>query len=131
MTVDVSRGLSSDYSAFIVLDVTKSPYKIVAKYRDNEIKPLLFPSIIERVAKHYNNSFILVEINDLGQQVADNMQFELEYDNMMMVTQRGRSGQVLGGGFSGRGNQLGLRMTKGTKKIGTSNLKSLIEGDKI
>ena len=131
MTVDVSRGLTNDYSAFCVIDCTSVPYKVVAKYRDNEIKPLVFPSIIERVAKHYNNAFILVEINDLGQQVADNLQFELEYDNMMMVTQRGRSGQVLGGGFSGRGNQLGLRMTKGTKKIGTSNLKSLIEGDKL
>ena len=131
MTVDVSRGLTNDYSAFCVVDCTSVPYKVVAKYRDNEIKPLVFPSIIERVAKHYNNAFILVEINDLGQQVADNLQFELEYDNMMMVTQRGRSGQVLGGGFSGRGNQLGLRMTKGTKKIGTSNLKSLIEGDKL
>ena len=67
----------------------------------------------------------------MGQQVADSLQFEIEYDNMMMCTQRGRSGQVLGGGFSGRGNQLGLRMTKGTKRIGTSNLKSLIEGDKL
>ena len=131
VTVDVSRGLSNDYSAFVVIDVTKAPYKIVAKFRDNEIKPIVFPSIIERVAKHYNTAFILIEINDLGQQVADSMQFELEYDNMMMVTQRGRSGQVLGGGFSGRGNQLGLRMTKGTKRIGTSNLKSLIEGDKL
>ena len=131
MTVDVSRGLTNDYSAFCVVDCTSVPYKVVAKYRDNEIKPLLFPSIIDRVAKHYNKAFILIEINDLGQQVADNLQFELEYDNMMMVTQRGRSGQVLGGGFSGRGNQLGLRMTKGTKKIGTSNLKSLIEGDKL
>ena len=131
MTVDVSRGLTNDYSAFCVIDCTSVPYKVVAKYRDNEIKPLVFPSIIERVAKHYNNAFILVEINDLGQQVADNLQFELEYDNMMMVTQRGRSGQVLGGGFSGRGNQLGLRMTKGTKKIGTSNMKSLIEGNKL
>ena len=131
MTVDVSRGLTNDYSAFCVIDCTSVPYKVVAKFRDNEIKPLLFPSIIEKVAKHYNKAFILVEINDLGQQVADNLQFELEYDNMMMVTQRGRSGQVLGGGFSGRGNQLGLRMTKGTKKIGTSNLKSLIEADKL
>ena len=131
MTVDVSRGLTNDYSAFCVIDCTSAPYKMVAKFRDNEIKPLVFPSIIERVAKHYNKAYILVEINDLGQQVADNLQFELEYDNMMMVTQRGRSGQVLGGGFSGRGNQLGLRMTKGTKKIGTSNLKSLIEGDKL
>ena len=131
LTVDVSRGLSNDYSAFVVIDVTKAPYKIVAKFRDNDIKPIVFPSIIERVAKHYNTAFVLIEINDLGQQVADSMQFELEYDNMMMVTQRGRSGQVLGGGFSGRGNQLGLRMTKGTKKIGTSNLKSLIEGDQL
>jgi hypothetical protein len=131
MTVDVSRGLTNDYSAFVVIDVTKAPYKIVAKFRDNDIKPIVFPSIIERVAKHYNSAFVLIEINDLGQQVADSMQFELEYDNMMMVTQRGRSGQVLGGGFSGRGNQLGLRMTKGTKKIGTSNLKSLIEGDQL
>ena len=131
MTVDVSRGLSNDYSAFTVIDCTSAPYKLVAKYRDNEIKPLVFPSIIEKIANHYNKSYILIEINDLGQQVADNLQFELEYDNMMMVTQRGRSGQVLGGGFSGRGNQLGLRMTKGTKKIGTSNLKSLIEGDKL
>ena len=131
MTVDVSRGLSNDYSAFCIVDVTQTPYKLVAKFRDNEIKPLLFPSVIEKVAKIYNNAFVLVEINDLGQQVADNLQFELEYDNMMMVTQRGRSGQVLGGGFSGRGNQLGLRMTKGTKKIGTSNMKSLIEGDKL
>jgi len=131
VTVDVSRGLTNDYSAFCVIDCTKAPYKMVAKYRDNEIKPLVFPSIIEKVAKHYNKAYILIEINDLGQQVADNLQFELEYDNMMMVTQRGRSGQVLGGGFSGRGNQLGLRMTKGTKKIGTSNLKSLIEGDKL
>ena len=131
VTVDVSRGLSNDYSAFVVIDVTKAPYKIVAKFRDNDIKPIVFPSIIERVAKHYNTAYVLIEINDLGQQVADSMQFELEYDNMMMVTQRGRSGQVLGGGFSGRGNQLGLRMTKGTKKIGTSNLKSLIEGDQL
>ena len=101
MTVDVSRGLSNDYSAFVVLDCTQAPYKIVAKFRDNEIKPIVFPSIIERVANHYNTAFVLIEINDLGQQVADAMQFELEYDNMMMVTQRGRSGQVLGGGFSG------------------------------
>ena len=131
MTVDVSRGLTNDYSAFCVVDCTNVPYKVVAKYRDNDIKPIVFPNIIERVAKHYNKAYILVEINDLGQQVADALQFELEYDNMMMVTQRGRSGQVLGGGFSGRGNQLGLRMTKGTKKIGTSNLKSLVEGDKL
>ena len=131
ITVDVARGVQNDYSAFIVIDSTKAPYKIVAKYRNNDIKPIVFPNILKKVADHYNKAYVLIEINDLGQQVADAMQFELEYDNMMMVTQRGRAGQVLGGGFSGRGNQLGVRMTKGTKKIGTSNLKSLIEADKL
>jgi hypothetical protein len=131
MTVDVARGISNDYSAFIVIDATKAPYKIVAKYKNNDIKPIVFPNMLKKVGDYYNKAYCLIEINDLGQQVADAMQFELEYDNMMMVTQRGRAGQVLGGGFSGRGNQLGLRMTKGTKKIGTSNLKSLIEGDKL
>ena len=131
ITVDVARGVQNDYSAFVVIDSTKAPYKIVAKYRNNDIKPIVFPNILKKVADHYNKAYVLIEINDLGQQVADAMQFELEYDNMMMVTQRGRAGQVLGGGFSGRGNQLGIRMTKGTKKIGTSNLKSLIESDKL
>ena len=131
ITVDVARGVQNDYSAFIVVDSTQAPYKIVAKYRNNDIKPIVFPNILKKVADHYNKAYVLIEINDLGQQVADAMQFELEYDNMMMVTQRGRAGQVLGGGFSGRGNQLGVRMTKGTKKIGTSNLKSLIEADKL
>ena len=65
----------------------KCAYKLVAKYRDNDIKPIVFPSIIEKVATHYNKAFMLIEINDLGQQVADALQFELEYDNMMMVTQ--------------------------------------------
>ena len=129
--VDVARGISNDYSAAVVVDCTKAPYKIVAKYRDNDIKPIVFPSILQKLGNAYNKAFMLIEINDLGQQVADSLMYELEYDNMMMVTQRGRSGQVLGGGFSGRGNQLGLRMTKGTKKIGTSNLKSLVESDKL
>jgi hypothetical protein len=131
ITVDVARGVQNDYSAFVVIDATQAPYKIVAKYRNNDIKPIVFPNVLDKIGKLYNKAYILIEINDLGQQVADAMQFELEYDNMMMVTQRGRAGQVLGGGFSGRGNQLGVRMTKGTKKIGTSNLKSLIEGDKL
>jgi len=129
--VDVARGIANDYSAALVVDCTKAPYKIVAKFRDNDIKPIVFPNILQKIGNAYNKAYMLIEINDLGQQVADAMQFELEYDNMMMVTQRGRSGQVLGGGFSGRGNQLGLRMTKGTKKIGTSNMKSLIEADKL
>ena len=131
MTVDVARGTVRDYSAFTVFDVTQMPYKLVAKFRDNEIKPILFPHTIEKVAKAYNNAHVCVEVNDLGHQIADALQFELEYTNLLMCMMKGRAGQVLGGGFSKRGTQLGVRMTKQVKRIGCSNLKSLLEGDKI
>ena len=130
-TVDVARGVSKDYSAFTMIDVTKMPYRIVAKYRNNDIKPLLFPHTIEQVAKGYNHAHVLVETNDLGQQIAESLQFELEYDNLLMTTQRGRAGQVLGAGFSGRGSGFGVKMTKQIKKIGCSNIKTLIESDKL
>ena len=131
ITVDVARGTIKDYSAFVVFDVSKMPYKIVAKYRNNEIKPLLFPHTIERVAKNYNNAHVCVEVNDVGHQVADALQFELEYTNLLMCMMKGRAGQILGGGFSKRGSQLGVRMTKQVKRIGCTNLKTLIEGDKL
>jgi len=44
---------------------------------------------------------------------------------------RGRAGQIVGQGFSGTKSQLGLKMSKVTKKIGCSNLKTLIEDDKL
>ena len=131
ITVDVARGTIKDYSAFVVFDVSKMPYRIVAKFRNNEIKPLLFPHTIERVAKNYNNAHVCVEVNDVGHQVADALQFELEYTNLLMCMMKGRAGQILGGGFSKRGSQLGVRMTKQVKRIGCTNLKTLVEGDKL
>ena len=129
--VDVARGVSKDYSAFTIIDGTQMPYKVVAKYRNNDIKPILFPHTIDRVCKAYNHAHVLVETNDLGQQIAEALQFELEYDNLLMTTQRGRAGQILGAGFSGRGSGFGVRMTKQIKKIGCSNIKTLIESDKL
>jgi hypothetical protein len=131
LTADVSRGTANDYSAFVVFDVTEIPYKIVAKFRDNEIKPLLFPTKIHEVAKAYNNAYVMVEVNDIGEQVANALQFDLEYDNLVMASMRGRAGQVLGAGFSGGRAQLGVRTTKAVKKIGCSNLKQLIEDNKL
>ena len=131
LTADVSRGTSQDYSAFLVIDVTTMPYKIVAKYRNNEIKPLIFPQKIYEVAKAYNECFVLIEVNDIGEQVANAMQYDLEYDNLVMASMRGRAGQILGAGFSGGRAQLGVRTTKAVKRIGCSNLKQLIESDKL
>jgi hypothetical protein len=131
LTADVSRGTSQDYSAFLVLDVTEMPYRVVAKYRNNEIKPLIFPQKIHEVAKAYNECFVLVEVNDIGEQVANALQYDLEYDNLVMASMRGRAGQILGAGFSGGKAQLGVRTTKAVKRIGCSNLKQLIESDKL
>ena len=130
-TVDVARGTSKDYSAFIIFDVTQTPYRVVATYRNNEIKPYVFPNVIEQACKGYNKAHILVEVNDLGQQISDALHFECEYDNMLMTTQKGRAGQILGAQFSGRGTSIGVRMTKQIKKIGCSNFKTLIESDKL
>ena len=131
ITVDVARGLGNDYSAFIVFDVTQFPYKVVAKYRNNEIKPMLFPNVILDVAKGYNNSYILVEVNDIGDQVASILQYDLEYENILMASMRGRNGQIVGQGFSGKKTQLGVRTTAAVKKLGCSNLKTLIEDHKL
>ena len=131
VTVDVARGLSNDYSAFCVMDTTTLPYKMVAKYRNNEIKPIIFPNIIVDVARNYNNAYILCEVNDIGGQVADIIQFDLEYENLLMAAMRGRAGQQLGQGFSGKKTQLGVKMSTAVKQVGCSNLKALIEEDKL
>ncbi len=131
ITVDVARGIDGDYSAFTVFDTTTIPYKLVAKYRNNTIKPLIFPDIIVEVAKGYNEAYILIEVNDVGAQVADIVQYDLEYENLLMCAMRGRAGQVVGQGFSGGKVQLGVKMSSTVKKVGCSNLKGLIEDDKI
>ena len=131
VTVDVARGVEKDYSAFCVCDTTSFPYRLVAKYRNNTIKPILFPNIIRDVSKAYNQAFILVEVNDIGDQVASIIHMDLEYDNILMCSMRGRAGQVVGQGFSGKKTQLGVKMSKTVKKIGSLNLKALIEDDKL
>ena len=130
-TVDVARGVGADYSAFVVVDITEFPHQIVAKYRNNEIKPMMFPNVIWEVAKNYNNSFILCEVNDIGDQVASILHYDLEYENLLMASMRGRAGQIVGQGFSGKKTQLGVKMSKTVKKIGSLNLKTMIESDKL
>jgi len=73
----------------------------------------------------------LVEVNDIGDQVANILHFDLEYDNVLMCAMRGRAGQIVGSGFSGKKSQLGVRMTAAVKKLGCSNLKTLLEDDKL
>jgi len=125
ITVDVARGVGNDYSAFVVTDITQFPHKVVAKYRNNEIKPMLFPSIIYEVAKNYNNAYILCEVNDIGDQVASILNYDLEYQNVLMCSMRGRAGQIVGQGFSGKKTQLGVKMSKTVKKVGCFKFKNI------
>ena len=131
ITVDTARGIDGDYSCFIVFDITTFPHKTVARYRNNEVKPMLFPNIIMDVANAYNQAYVLIEINDIGEQVASIMNYDLEYENLLMCAMRGRNGQQVGSGFSGSRTQMGVRMTQAVKKLGCSNLKTLMEDDKI
>jgi hypothetical protein len=130
ITVDTARGQGLDYSTFTVFDSTEVPYKIAAKYRNNTVAPLLFPNIINNIGKKYNDAYILVESNDIGAQVADVLHHDLEYENLLTVSWYGRHGQQLSSGHR-KDIAYGVRTTKNVKKIGCSNLKSLIEEDKL
>jgi hypothetical protein len=129
--VDTSRGVGGDYHAFAVIDVTESPYRLVAKYRNNKLSPMLYPTMIHTVARNYNNAHIMVEINDNGQQVADILYHELEYENMLWISRDSAKGQVVSGGFAGRTIQSGVRTDKKVKRVGCSQLKTLVEGQRL
>jgi hypothetical protein len=130
MTADVARGVGGDYSAFIVIDVTQFPYKVAAIYRDNSVEPQLFPHFINEAHKFYNNCPVLVETNDIGQQIAEMLITDFENEGILRVTQTGRKGQVLGGGFN-KQSRVGLKTTQATKRVGCLNMKALIENNKL
>ena len=130
MIVDTAQGKGQDFSAFSVFDVSQIPYRQVAKYRDNNISPMLYPNIIYQVGMKYNTAFILLEINDMGSQVAETLHYDLEYENVMITSMKGRAGQQIGGGFS-KNIQLGIRTSKQLKRIGCATLKEMIETDKL
>ena len=133
MGVDVARGTGLDHHAFVVVDITHAdaPYKVVATFRNNELSPLIYPTVVHSLCKQYNSAYCMIEINDIGGQVADLMHTEFEYEHILMTTIRGRKGQTLDGGFGKGGSQLGMRTTQATKRVGCSNLKNLIEEEKL
>ena len=132
LLADVSRGQGSDYSAFTIIEGSTTPYKVVGSYKNNTISPFNFPSIIKTSAEKYNNAYVLIETNDLGGQVSHALYNDLEYENILMTKVLGRKGQILSQGFGGVGkNEMGIRTTAQTKKIGCAVLKRLVEEDKI
>jgi len=129
ITVDVSEGKNLDSSAFSVFDISKVPYKQVASYHSSSISPILFPTVIYNVARMYNDAYVLVEINNTPQ-IAETLHSELEYENLWKIFTGNKRPQQLSAGFA-RGVQLGIKMSPQVKRIGCSNLKMLIESDKL
>jgi hypothetical protein len=127
--VDVSEGKNLDSSAFSVIDISTTPYKQVATYSSSSISPILFPTVIVNAARVYNDAYILIEINN-NPQVADFIHQDLEYENLLKVFTGNKKPQQLSAGFA-RGIQMGLKMSPQVKSVGCSNLKTLIEGDKL
>lgn len=128
--VDVSRGKGIDYSAFHVIDVSVVPMQQVCVYHCNTVSPTDYATIVYSLAKSYNQAHVLVEVNDIGGQVADLLHEEYEYENIIYTESGGRGGAKVSGGFGGNVTR-GLRTTKTTKKIGCAVLKLLIEQKKL
>ena len=129
MACDTARGIGGDYSAFVVVDITAMPYRVVAKYRDNKIAPMLFPDVIGKVGRDYNNAFILVEVNDIGQQVVEILHQEVEYENILSTVQE-QNRQYVSPGF-GKSTKLGVTTSKQVKRQGCFTFKSLLEEQKL
>ena len=130
-TVDSSRSIGQDYNAMVVLNVTSMPYRVVATYRNNTIPIPIYPNLIKKIAEKYNEAYVMIEINDTGQQVADILKDELDYENIINISNKGKKGQKVGEGFGGGRIQSGIKMSSQVKRTGCSIVKEMIEGDKL
>lgn len=126
--VDVSRGKGLDYSAFQMIDVTKMPYKQVAVFRDNLTPPMEYAQVLVGVLNKYNQATVLVEINDIGGQIADLLHYDYEYENIIKTQPGGSAGKRISMGGKG---ERGVRTTKTVKNVGCSILKLLIEQQQL
>jgi hypothetical protein len=129
LIADTSRGKGLDYSAYLVIDTTVIPYRVVSTYKDNNISPLVYPSIIKRICEYYNQAYALIEINDNGQQVADSLFEDYDYENILSTVEiKGKIAITWG---YGNKSYRGIRTTKSVKRLGCSIMKNLIESQKV
>lgn len=131
ITVDTAKGVQKDYSAFSVIKISKDSHEVVAVYRNNEISPLVYPEVIKNIGINYNKADLLIENNEYGSQIASSLIYEYEYDNVIW-SYISQSKQRINYGNDGTSGSLpGVRTTQSIKKIGCSNLKALIENNKL
>lgn len=130
LVADCGEGVGADHTSFSVINISSFPYKQVATFRDNKTPVLLMPDIIVKVAKKYNDADVLIEINSSGNEIANLIRTDLDYENVLMVGQDKKHGQILMGGASNTQTP-GLRTTKASKRTGCTTLKDLVENKKL
>ncbi len=118
MTVDVCQGRGQDYSTFNIIDVSQTPFKQVCVYRNNMISPILYPNIIYKYATLYNEAYTVIENNDQGMVVCVGLYQDLEYENIHLES-------------AIKSDAIGIRMDRKVKRIGCSQIKDIIENNKL
>lgn len=130
LTLDVSQGLGLDSHAFSIMDIASLPYRQVSTFKNNTMDPLLLPTAVVAAGRQYNNAFIFIELNN-GQELANTIHDDLEYENLILISHHGRNGQRYDSGFGGKRQQFGVKMSDKVKLTGCTTLKTLIEADKL
>lgn len=120
---DSARGLGRDYSASVVFKIEKKKYTVVATFRDNRISPMVYPMIINNLSKLYNDAPILIELNDIGEQVAGILYYDYENADIL-PTYSDKGKQVVGYDSTMR---YGVKTSRQVKAVGCATVKTLIE----
>lgn len=117
-TVDVSKGRGLDYSTFSIFDVTESPFRQVCTYRDNSVSPMLYPDLLNKYCRPYNDALIIIENNAEGGMVATQLHYDIEYPNVFVQ------------GMT-KADDIGVTMSRRIKRIGCSTMKELLEENRL
>jgi hypothetical protein len=117
-TVDVSKGRGLDYSTFSIFDVSVKPFKQVCTYRDNTVSPMLYPDLLNKYCRPYNDALVIIENNAEGSMVATQLHYDIEYPNVFVQ------------GMT-KAEDIGVTMTRKIKRIGCSTMKELLEENKL
>ncbi|MCS7316910.1 MAG: terminase family protein [Candidatus Dojkabacteria bacterium] len=86
VSVDVAKGSNTDFHVANVFDVTfwsnKQKYEQVAIFRRNDISIFEFKNKILEICKRYNNALVIIENNNLGHTIVNNLFYDDGYENI-------------------------------------------------
>lgn len=126
---DTGKGVEGDYSVLSIIDVTEYPYKIAAKYRNNQIPPIMYAYTIQDMCVAYGECPVLVETNnDVGGQVITILWYDLEYEGVIFTSRDNKGSGIKVGG---RKPEPGINTTSKVRMIGCANLKAIIEREML